>query len=140
MPEELTPEGEQSFTRINLGKLQSESESESEPGTEPKQSLEARTLEAYNNGESSYWAGYGRPGHSHEYTVHVIGYNANNYMPRGFDDPIKKALGDDWGVMNRGSRIEISFLGDEDGVGWGEPNDELIEPLLERIFNSAPDA
>lgn len=106
--------------------------------TEPPASLETRTREAYDQGESNYWAGFGRPGHEREYVVHVRGYDSGSYMPRGLDDPIKEALGEGWGVMNRGSRIEITYLGDEDGEGSGQPNDDLIEPLLEQIFKGLP--
>jgi hypothetical protein len=126
----MSPESGQPFTLIEDNRLQ--------PEAEPKLSLEARTRDAFDRGESDYWAGFGRLGHEREYTVHVRGYDSDRYMPDGFDDPIQQVLGEDWEVLNRGSRLEVSYLGDEDGVGSGRPNDALIEPLLERIFNHVP--
>jgi hypothetical protein len=97
--------------------------------------IEERTRAAFNEGTSDYWARFGATGHEGEYTLHVRGYDINNMLPNGFDQPLKTALGDTFDVMNRGSRIEIRYKGDENGVGRGEPCDEVVEPVLEQIFN-----
>ena len=50
---------------------------------------------------------FGVGGHEKEYVVVLEDYGDENYIPSEIEDEIQTALGDEWGVDNRGTRLEI---------------------------------
>lgn len=97
-------------------------------------SFNAQSRQAYNNGESDYWARWGGPGHEHEYTVRVRGYgkdltNPDTFIPQEYADSIQAQLGQAFQVMNRGTRIEVR-------PEAGRAADAVVRSALEVVFNS----
>lgn len=82
--------------------------------------------------EQKVYIRFGTPGHEGEYVINIDGYNFEKYIPTMISNSIMQALGKDWEISNRGSRIEISSrkrygLRDDQQVLTAVKN--VLEPL-----------
>ncbi len=73
--------------------------------------------------------GYG--GHQNDYTFNMEGYGLNNFIPDELANEVASALGDEWEVVNRGSRLEISHK-----TEYGKRDDTHVMDAIETAFNS----
>ncbi len=88
--------------------------------------------EAFRAKVSPYDVQFDKPGHPDEYTIHVDGYGHNTtYIPEHYAGRLQAALGDEWRVENRGSRIEVKCLDP-----FGSRQDHVILTALDEVFTT----
>lgn len=73
-------------------------------------------------------AGFGRAGHEFEYTIGIPGYDQEKFIPPAYEHKLQEELGDNWEVMNRGTRLEVMPR------GATAPADEVINQAINRLI------
>lgn len=91
------------------------------------------TNEAEKQGERAPVAHifFGAGGHESEYVLALEEFNANNYIPRDIEAALRTALGEEWRVENRGSRIEIHHRRD-----YGKRDDAVVHGAVADVLRS----
>ncbi|OHA13832.1 MAG: hypothetical protein A3G49_04455 [Candidatus Sungbacteria bacterium RIFCSPLOWO2_12_FULL_41_11] len=87
--------------------------------------------ESHFEKEKKPWAmiEFGVSGHEKEYIVVLENYDEKNYIPSEIEDEIQNALGDDWDVDNRGTRLEII-----NRKKFGLQDDALVITMVKKIL------
>ena len=70
------------------------------------------------------------PGHEGEYTLNLEGYNIERFIPNSIDFELKKELGTDWEVSNRGTRIEIF-----NRKKFGHQDDTKVQGAVKKVLD-----
>ena len=73
----------------------------------------------------------GGPGRVNEYSIRLEGYGHENYIPQGVSEQLRAELGDDWLILNRGSRLEVIKR-----TGVQPKDDELIYRAIELVLTT----
>lgn len=72
----------------------------------------------------------GLGGHQMDYTLNVEGFNLNSgFIPESFTEEFRQALGENWDVSNRGSRLEF-IRKDSDSIRDDDSLIKAIEKVL----------
>lgn len=75
------------------------------------------------------WVVFGGPGHEGEY-VFTVEKDLSVYEIGEIDSALSEELGDDWGVSNRGTRLEII-----NKKKYGARDDRTIREALEKVLD-----
>ncbi|OGZ07719.1 MAG: hypothetical protein A3C93_06535 [Candidatus Lloydbacteria bacterium RIFCSPHIGHO2_02_FULL_54_17] len=73
---------------------------------------------------------FGAGGHEGEYVLGLENFNHDNYIPGDIEVQLKEALGTEWRVENRGSRIEINHRRE-----YGKRDDAVVHSALETVLS-----
>ncbi len=68
---------------------------------------------------------FGLPGHEWEYVFIV---DSDDFLPSDISETLQDALGEDWEVLDRGTRIEI-----KNKQKLGLRDDEKVKTILEKV-------
>lgn len=75
------------------------------------------------------WVYFGNAGHEGEYVLSLEDFGAHNYIPGDIEMELKKELGTEWAVDNRGSRIEIFHR-----RPFGARDDEKVHAAIRNVL------
>jgi hypothetical protein len=77
----------------------------------------------------SAWIMFGEGGHEGEYVLNLENCDINHFIPLEIESEIKKELGKDWYVDNRGTRIEIV-----NKKVYGSRDDENVHSAIKKVL------
>lgn len=79
----------------------------------------------------SAWVKFGVGGYESEYVLNLEDCNIDHFIPWNIKSEIKKELGEDWDVSNRGTRIEIV-----NKKKYGSRDDERVRGAIKKVLIS----
>lgn len=73
----------------------------------------------------------GSGGHQYDYQFNIEGYGHDTeYIPESLANELRDALGSEWRVDNRGSRLEISH-----NTEYAKRDDSHVQEAIARVFD-----